>query len=88
MHKGNSKKVLITHSRRITGLVKGGATKSELPTGKKKHNVINMILRKSHYIFHLMKLGISIRLVDYLGNKTMRTTRRKKIEKFYIGVQT
>ena len=40
-----------------------------------------MILRKSHYIFHLMKLGISIRLVDYLGNKTMRTTRRKKNRK-------
>ena len=47
-----------------------------------------MILRKSHHIFHLIKLGISIRLVDYIGNKTMRTTRRKKIEKFYIGAQT
>ena len=40
-----------------------------------------MILRKSHHIFHIIKLGISIRLVDYLGNKTMRTTRRKKNRK-------
>ena len=83
MHQGNSKKVLITHSRRITGLVK----KSELPIGKKKHNLINMILRKTHYICQLMKLGIYIRLVGYLVNKTMRTTRRKKTEKIYIGVQ-
>ena len=28
-----------------------------------------------------MKFGISTRLVGYLVNKTLRTTRRKKIEK-------
>ena len=34
-----------------------------------------------------MNIGIYIRLVGYLVNKTMRTTRRKKTEKIYIGVQ-
>ena len=71
------------------GLVKGGVTIPELLIGKKKPNLINMILRKTqtyNYICHLLKFGISLEIVGYLVHKTMRATTQKKIEKILIGV--
>ena len=86
MNKGNSKKVLITHSRRITGLVKGGVTIPELPFGKKNPNLISMNLRKTqtyNHICDLMKLRIFLEVVNYEVNITMPTTTQK-IEKMQI----
>ncbi len=57
-------KFLTLKPRRITDVVKGCVLIPELLIGKKKPNLISMIFRKHIiYIYHFMKLGISIEIV-------------------------
>ena len=57
-------KFLSLKPRRITDVVKDCVTIPELLIGKKKPNLISMIFRKHIiYIYHFMKLGISIEIV-------------------------
>ena len=46
--------VFMYGARRITGLVIGGVTIPELPIGKKKLNLISIILRKTHIIIYVI----------------------------------
>ena len=58
-------------------------------TDWEKESESNKHYLKKTYIYkhicHLIKLGISLEVIGYLVNKTMRTGTRK-IENIYIGV--